>query len=258
MNINSVGAKVLLFSDVHMQIDRVKKIIKHEAADINVFLGDLFDTFDEELDQPDYYNVACEFLDGFQANSNNVYCLGNHDLGYLLKFNPSLNCSGYRPSKHRVIDKYFNCRKTWRRWFKFHVYVDDYLCTHAGLHPRWLGAYTDGNFESIDAFLKHETKRAELNIELQQKHWFWAAGYARGGDYSHGGLVWLDEEEFEPISGVKQICGHSNSRDAKVYVPAQEPDKNPLTSPNIIIDCNLMEYVVIQDGKRMIKSFLDL
>jgi hypothetical protein len=260
MNINSVGKKVLIFSDVHMQIDRVRKIIKHEAADINVFLGDLFDTFDKELDQPDYYNVACEFLDSFQANPNNVYILANHDLPYLMKFNPSLNCSGYKPSKHRVVDKYFNCRKTWRRWFKFHVFVDDYLCTHAGLHPRWLGAYTDGNFESIDAFLNHETKKAELNIELQQKHWFWAAGYARGGDYSHGGLVWMDaHDEAEPIDGVKQIYGHSHSETNKIYLPQNEPIVADLTQANnLCIDANLNEWLTITDGKMEIKRLIDL
>mgnify|MGYP001233479350 CR=1 FL=1 len=45
MKINSQGNKILIFSDVHQNIEKFTKIISHEKADINICLGDWFDSF---------------------------------------------------------------------------------------------------------------------------------------------------------------------------------------------------------------------
>ena len=52
MKISSKKQKILILSDVHQDINRLDKIIKTENADINVCLGDWFDSFiyDESSD----------------------------------------------------------------------------------------------------------------------------------------------------------------------------------------------------------------
>lgn len=45
MNISSTGKKILIISDIHNDVDKVDKIIKSEGADINLVLGDWFDSF---------------------------------------------------------------------------------------------------------------------------------------------------------------------------------------------------------------------
>ena len=44
MKISSSNKKILIFSDPHQELDKVKKIIQAEKADINVCLGDWFDS----------------------------------------------------------------------------------------------------------------------------------------------------------------------------------------------------------------------
>jgi len=44
---------------------------------------------------------------------------------------------------------------------------------------------------------------------------FVGAGRARGGRQEFGGVTWLDwTREFEPVSGVNQICGHTPQKNA--------------------------------------------
>ena len=52
MKISSKGNKILIFSDVHQSIEALIKIISHEKADINICLGDWFDSrfFDSDTD----------------------------------------------------------------------------------------------------------------------------------------------------------------------------------------------------------------
>ena len=45
MKVSSENKKILIFSDVHQDINKLSKIISHESADINVCLGDWFDSF---------------------------------------------------------------------------------------------------------------------------------------------------------------------------------------------------------------------
>ena len=52
MKISSKGNKILIFSDVHQSIEAFTKIIAREKADINICLGDWFDSrfFDSDTD----------------------------------------------------------------------------------------------------------------------------------------------------------------------------------------------------------------
>ena len=79
MKINSKGNKILIFSDVHQSIETLNKIIAHEKADINVCLGDWFDSFFFDSDT-DYKSTAIELRETFLTKSSNITLFGNHDL----------------------------------------------------------------------------------------------------------------------------------------------------------------------------------
>ena len=41
MKISSKDKKILIFADPHQEIDKVDDMLKHEAADINICLGEI-------------------------------------------------------------------------------------------------------------------------------------------------------------------------------------------------------------------------
>ena len=45
MTFDSYRKKIVLLSDLHNNIEKFNKIIRHESADINICLGDWFDSF---------------------------------------------------------------------------------------------------------------------------------------------------------------------------------------------------------------------
>ncbi len=45
MTFDSHKKKILLLSDLHNNIEKFNKIVQHESADINICLGDWFDSF---------------------------------------------------------------------------------------------------------------------------------------------------------------------------------------------------------------------
>ena len=102
MKISSEKQKILIVSDVHQDINRLDKIIKAEDADINVCLGDWFDSFIYD-DTSDFIRTA-EYLKTFLNSSKNITLWGNHDTHYLSKNQYTL-CSGYTTHKARLSNQ---------------------------------------------------------------------------------------------------------------------------------------------------------
>jgi hypothetical protein len=249
MKVSSRSQKILIFSDVHQDIRKLSKIISHEAADINICLGDWFDShfFDSETD---YKATAVELKEEFLTKSKNITLFGNHDLHYLFN-NKHTICSGYsggirlllnevfRDSKADVVNKF--------HWFLF---VDDYLCSHAGLSNHFLPSIIKDN-EDVYEYLINQSNDANIKIRSEQPHWFYGAGVARGGYQKKGGLVWLDfDKEFAPIEGLSQIVGHTYRKTGKI---TEWRNTN-----NYCIDTNLSEWITITNGKLEIKNYKDL
>ncbi len=252
MNITSDNKKILLVSDIHHHWRKLDKIIKAEGADIVVCLSDWFDSYDYDTEQDaiETAHYYCQFLE----SPNHYDLMGNH-MHYVLPFNGDLLCSGYEHSKREAIQDVLKKNKfDWRKRLQFHIYVDDFLCSHAGLHKSWIPPFTT----NIDKWLEEETIKCEIKISSQQTHWFWQAGIARGGTVPFGGLTWLDaRNEFAPIEGIKQIMGHTNNPRGKVYLPYGE-DNHISQANNLCIDCNLNQWVTITNGKLEIKRYKDL
>lgn len=256
MKISSENKKVLIISDIHHQIDKLHKIIKHEAPDITLVLGDWFDSYDH--DSTDVCINVAKYLLKY-IHQDNVYTLwGNHDLHYFYT-NRRLICSGYSNGKDLCItDALYPKFNEIKEKFLWYVWVDDFLCTHAGLHPYFLHPKMNINQEEVDLFLKREEELCKIAIVSDKPHWMYAAGNARGGPSKYGGIVWCDfEDEYKPIEGLKQIVGHTYSYVNKIRSHKTESD-NPLEWQNICIDCNLNEYLIISNGKMEIKQYINI
>lgn len=249
MKISSDNKKILIFSDPHQDTEKLTKIIRHEAADINICLGDWFDSRFHDL-ETDYKNTAVELKENFLANPNNITLFGNHDLHYFFD-NRYTICSGYSRNNHALINEALGSEKTnVINKFNWFLFVDDYLCSHAGLSNIFLPP-TASNNEDIYKYLTNQAIQANINIRTSQPHWFYGAGRARGGPEKKGGLVWLDfDMEFAPIKGLSQIVGHTYRKNAQI---TEWRNTN-----NYCIDTNLSQWLTITNGKFEIKTYKDL
>ena len=257
MKLNSYGKKILLVSDLHNNVEKFDKIVKHEAADVNVFLGDWFDSFYLEANS-DYAKTAA-YLMQYLSAPNNYTLFGNHDLHYLVSDNHYVMCSGYEDRKYFAIDAALGPeRQNIFNKFKWRIWVDDFLCTHAGLYPDYIDPTVKNN-DDLNLFLVKEIERANIALRTGQNHWFYYAGRSRGGPKKGGGIVWLDfKQEFQPIEGLKQIVGHTYHKNGRVNPHHLDGSVNPAECENLCIDNGLNEYIVFNNGKLEIKKFLDI
>ncbi len=249
MKINSQGNKILIFSDVHQNIEKFTKIISHEKADINICLGDWFDSFFLDSDS-DCASASAELKEEFLSKPNNITLFGNHDLHYFFN-NKYTYCSGYENRKRDIIKealgKDINKVVDSFKWF---VFIDEYLCTHAGLSNYFLPPTIQNN-EDVYEYLANQANDANIKIRTDQLHWFYGAGKARGGTEKKGGLVWLDfDREFAPTEGLKQIVGHTYRKSGKVT--------EWRNTGNYCIDTDLNEWVTITNGKFETKNYKDI
>ena len=102
MTFDSHKKKILLLSDLHNNIEKFNKIIQYESADINICLGDWFDSFN--LDDSNDYKKTADYLMRYLSAPNNHTLFGNHDLHYLFN-NHYTMCSGYEDRKFFAIDE---------------------------------------------------------------------------------------------------------------------------------------------------------
>jgi hypothetical protein len=228
--------KELIIPDVHLKHRRVQEILDREPADRNIFLGDWFDDFDDNptmnADTADWLVKRMEST----TSGTDVFLLGNHDTHYLFPQVPQLICSGYNSYKAAAIRKIV--KEEHRDRFRTHAFSlsgGNIMFSHAGLHPDLLPSLT---------VLEDIAEQAINDLKNKKMHYFFGAGYSRGGRQRIGGINWLDWSEFIDIDGAPQLVGHSVGRH-----PRQ-------TGQSYCIDTNLDHYAVIEDGILSIKPFV--
>lgn len=255
MQISSHKQTILLFSDVHQDIDRLESILKKENYDVAVCLGDWFDSHSRNTVED--WEKTCAFLKKWIVKPNFITCLGNHDIHYLFG-NRTTICSGYYPQKDELIEKRFGSdMPAIRNKFLWYLWIDDFLCSHAGVNTYHFPPNIHVNKKAITAWLDDQIKTAELSLVNGGYHWLYGAGAARGGRQNIGGITWQDfDDEFEPIDGLKQIVGHTSHRTILNHVTDGSVDLTQ--ADNLDIDCHLTEYVKIFNGKLEIKKHYDL
>jgi len=258
IKLSSKKQKIVIVADPHNNYKKLDNIITKEGGDINICLGDWFDSFN--LDSPSDYIATAKYIkDKFLSNPSNYTLFGNHDIHYLFNA-PTTWCGGYESWKYKVIDKVLGGdRGSIQEKFHWSIVVDDILLTHAGLDQRLLPPVCV-NKKLVFKYLEEATNDANIKIRTNQRHWFYEAGRSRGGIASVGGIVWCDfNDEFQPIEDLKQIVGHTNQyRTGKAAQYHREGFANITDAENICIDCNLSQYITITNGKMELKNYSDL
>mgnify|MGYP001583865216 CR=1 FL=1 len=213
---NFQSTPTLVIGDIHQNIQKLESTIytlKGQYENILV-LGDWFDThvFEDRASRIETAKYFAEFL-----HTPGQYSLvGNHDLQYLYLGN-SLRCSGFSEAFRNWMwnDEGKKTRLSILQsgnlfWF---AQVEQYLCTHGGLHPRQIpikiGIPTI-TMDKVYTWLEIESRKANEALTNCFPHWFWSVGKARGGNLPQGGILWLDfNQEFEHIVEIPQIVGHT-------------------------------------------------
>lgn len=234
--------RTLVVGDVHLRLEQVKVILdRFSNVDRRVFVGDLFDDFDDSVERT--IEVAEYARDVLASDVNTHILWGNHDIQYAIPFREGLLCSGWAPGKAFALkDAAFQ-----PLWDKFEPFtrVEQFLVTHAGVH----GSFIKGFEDAVDARLQELWRETVAALEQQQVHPLLRAGATRGGGNAVGGITWLDwNREFEPVSGLSQIVGHTP--DDRVRL---KEDKAK-TSQNWNVDTYLKQVVIVQDGAVMVQA----
>lgn len=258
MQLSSHKNTILVVSDVHQDVARLDYILEKENYDMVLCLGDWFDSHIKN--RPEDVRATCEFLKKWFKKSNFYTLMGNHDVQYLYP-NDTVICTGYDLGKDMFITEFFGHEMLpiIRQRFLWYIWLDDFLCTHAGVHQAHFRPDLKLKKPEVTAWLDTQIESAEACLETGQRHWLYSAGRARGGRYPYGGINWLDfNSEFEPIDGLKQIVGHTASRVGKIRTHETDGRFDIASSENLCIDCHLQEYLSIFNGKVTIKRTIDL
>ena len=258
LKFSSNHQKIVIVADPHNDYKKLDVIFTKEGGDINICLGDWFDSFTLD-DTNDYISTAKYLKDVFLPNPKNYTLFGNHDLHYLFN-SPTSWCSGYEQWKYDAIDTVIGkVRGDIQDKFHWSVVVDDILLTHAGLDRRLLPPICATN-EVIFKYLDENNNDARTKLKINEPHWFYGAGYSRGGRNKCGGIVWCDfNEEFQPIDDLRQIVGHTNQWEThRATQHITEGVMNIMDANNICIDTSLAQYFVLFNGKLELKNYTDL
>lgn len=255
MNLSSEKNKILVFSDPHQEINRVEYILRKENYDIAVCLGDWFDSFTYNSE----YDVesTCRFLKKWVPKDNFFTCIGNHDIQYLHSNNTTI-CSGYDQNKDLFITNCFgNFLPFIRDKFKWYIWIDEFLCSHAGVNTYHFDPLMELTKDGVTKWLDKQIQYSELSLINGGRHWLYGAGQSRGGSQKVGGITWQDFDcEFIPIKGIKQLVGHTPHN---IILNHKEDGNLDFTAcENLDIDCHLNQYLLIQNKKIKICNYKDL
>lgn len=191
---------MIITPDFHTFFQFVDQILEKEKGnyDLHISLGDEFDNW---YDTPRQNMEAAEWLKAKLYDKKTICILGNHTTSYISP--NTCRCSGYTPQKEKAIKKILKMADFKRMRFFHHE--NGFLFSHAGFNNKLLPV----GAEPLK-FLKEQEPEARKALFGGKSHWFFEAGRARGGYRPYGGLLWDDfSREFEPITGLKQIFGHS-------------------------------------------------
>jgi hypothetical protein len=245
MEISSKNKTILVISDVHQNIAKMNYILKKENYDYVVHLGDFFDSFTYNTNS--HIKETCNFIKEWIYKENFFTLISNHDIHYLYNNKHALS-SGFNAKKSSFIKECFGDKiDEIRKKFLWYLWIDNYLCSHAGVHTHHFNPNMKINKQSVSTWLNREIEKAETALNSGDKYWLYCAGLARFGNEIIGGITWLDfEEEFVPIVGLDQIVGHTFH---SIVIERNN---------NYCIDCSLNQYLIIENGKLTVKSYSEL
>lgn len=223
--------KTIIISDIHNRFHWIEDALSSpflQPYDRVIFLGDYFDNF---KDTPDDALNTAKWLKKSLHKSNRTHLYGTHDLWYRFPFNPYIKASGNTEAKYRAIQNVLS-PEDWDL-LRLYNYEQNYLMTHAGIHPYLIreyitrnrnifGRYIINNTIQLDTqdiahnIVRPATEEALKRISQGSADIWLNAGFARAGLQPVGGIIWLDwDQEFEAIPYLNQILGHTEHREPK-------------------------------------------
>ena len=241
--------KTLVIGDIHHGWYAAERILRSIAHDQAVLLGDYFDDFG---DDPAMARDTALWLAHSIQQPKRIHLMGNHDLPYACGH---ILCPGFSVEKSRAINGVMT-PELWSR-LEFHCWADDWLLTHAGLHPIFC-RHPDRalTVEYIRDFMAGQSLGAKMAMKAGERHWYFWMGASRGGsDYPVGGILWLDfRNEFMPITGLNQIVGHTPVWWEPPFYGESHYDYGEAQSRNYCIDTDQRFYALIEDGQCRIEE----
>lgn len=229
--------KTIIISDIHNRVYWVEEALSSpllKPYDEVIFLGDYFDDYNDTIND---VLIASKWLKNSLKIKNRIHLQGTHDLWYRFPYNPYIEVSGNTVYKERVINNIIT-PSDWNKIKLFH-FEQNYLISHAGVHRYLISEYifrnknifsqyiVDNNLqlgieEIVNKIVKPATDESLVDINKGYANPWLSAGFSRGGMQPVGGIVWLDwNEEFEPVSGLNQIVGHT-----ELKIPAEKSTKD--------------------------------
>ena len=242
----------VIIPDVHEQIKKLKRILKHYkalGATWFLFLGDFMDSFNGFTEET---HLTIEWLREHIQDEDKEFIFGNHDMHYAFPID-GVMCSGFDVNKLKTIRARLNDNDHWKK-FKLLKWVGKvpaetdgnlivpkptlWLCSHAGVHPNFLHPVKGFDQQYLveladDALWKLRYCQTVTPMI--------AAGRGRGGPAPFGGFDWLDwDREFVAIPGLNQIVGHSAGKKVRhINIPD--------SSYNYCVDTHLKHVVLVEE-----------
>lgn len=191
--------KTLIIPDIHNRIERADHWLQTQRYDRVVFLGDYFDSLDDDV--IDARRTALWLRQRIEGYPNDVFLLGNHDASYWLPQKDELYCPGFTKPKAAAINEILRSK----HWDRFQLAHEEqgWLLSHAGFHVVWMNNPTTST-------IIHRCDKAMSLARRGKVDPILAFGEQPGGLQRFGGPLWMDWESFQPIPGINQIVGHTS------------------------------------------------
>lgn len=186
--------KYIFIGDIHGKVDAVEKALSKEGK--KIFVGDFIDSFNKTPGQHGQcFRLVLDAIKAGEAEA--IY--GNHELSYLYQHH---RCSGYSLDRAQIMWAY---EAEIKEHFKPYILLKhNLLISHAGLSEH-IWVEENLTFGSLPQALAEWWPNMGSPMHR--------IGRARGGMHKVGGMFWCDfNDEFEPITGLNQIFGHTRGQ----------------------------------------------
>ena len=181
--------------DVHGRQDWKKQI---DLNDINVFVGDYFDSFDITIEaQIENYKELIKLKKEHPYNI--VLLIGNHDYHYIIDFERYSGFSIFTFQQvHEMLKEHI--KEGLLQWtYRFELDGKDWIVSHAGLTNTWM------NHNKIDI----DTINATLSEDWTIPRWV-GGGRSFYGDDNIQGPLWVRPMSLvHDLYPINQIVGHT-------------------------------------------------
>lgn len=223
----------IIISDIHNRtkwiepgLQKLKELFNYDEV---VFLGDYFDNFGDTAFEA---GGTANWLKQSTEHPDRIHLLGNHDMPYRFPFNDFLWCPGFSAPKAKVVTEAM--KDHWKH-LRPAYFTQGWLLSHAGFSSMLYGGYPTPEELIEEANKDFETVKKGLPAAAFQP------GYRMGGNVT-GGITWCDwGNEFDPLTNVFQIVGHTPSNKIQKF--------DAINSENYCMDTHNQHIGVIIDGE---------